>query len=456
MGVQQTSSQQRARSLEANTAVMRLQGRTLVIARGLWIAGAIAVLVVFFGTLPANFAYLDTVKATRPLVSTGQLGQITLAGLRQLQALGLSVDFYAGFITITRVIFVLGWAIVGGVIFWRKSDERIALLASFALVLFPIGFSGTITVAALPPAWRLPLEAMQLLSGMSLSIFLYVFPSGQFVPRWTPWLLIGWAIEESGVTFFGSAPINPALRSLINGFLFIALLASIIVVQVYRYRKVSTPVQRQQTKWVVFGATTAILGFIATLIIGSVFFAADTQSNPLSIMIVNTFLSLFLLLIPLSIGFAILRSRLWEIDIIINRSLVYGTLSVALALVYAGSVLALQALLGGFTAGNQLAIVGSTLLIAILFQPLRRRIQSIIDRRFYRRKYDAARTLQAFNTTLRGEVDLNQLRDQLIAVVEETMQPAHVSLWLRPTDQKRTPDMSKTYDTSSKPSGVRV
>ncbi|HEY6543186.1 MAG TPA: hypothetical protein VIZ18_19745, partial [Ktedonobacteraceae bacterium] len=207
MSMQQTSSQQRARSIEANATVMRLQGRTLVIARGLWIAGAIIVLVVFFGTLPANFAYLDTVKATRPLVSTGQLGQITLAGLRQIQALGLSVDFYAAFITLTRMIFVLVWAIVGGVIFWRKSDERIALLASFALVIFPIGFSETITVAALSPAWRLPLEAMQLLSGMSLSIFMYVFPGGQFVPRWTPWLLIGWAIEESGVTFFGSTPI---------------------------------------------------------------------------------------------------------------------------------------------------------------------------------------------------------------------------------------------------------
>ena len=143
-------------------------------------------LVVFFTTLPANFAYLDTVRATHSLVSTGQLGQITLEGLRQLQTLGLSVDFYAAFITITRVIFVLIWAMIGGIIFWRKSDERVALLASFALVLFPIGFSDTITVAALPSAWRLPLEAMQLLSGMSLSIFLYVFPGGQFVPRWTP------------------------------------------------------------------------------------------------------------------------------------------------------------------------------------------------------------------------------------------------------------------------------
>jgi hypothetical protein len=151
----------------------------------------------------------------------------------------------------------------------------------------------------------------------------------------------------------------------------------------------------------------------------------------------------FLLLIPISVGLAILRSRLWEIDIIINRSLVYGTLTVALALIYAGCVLALQALLGSFTEGNQFAIVGSTLVIAVLFQPLRRRVQEMIDRRFYRRKYDAARSLEAFSATLRDEVDLNQLREHLLGVVEETMQPAHVSLWLRAVDQRSKPNTNR-------------
>jgi hypothetical protein len=157
-------------------------------------------------------------------------------------------------------------------------------------------------------------------------------------------------------------------------------------------------------------------------------------------MIANMALEVFLLLIPVSVGLAISRSRLWEIDIIINRSLVYGTLTVALALIYAGCVLALQALLGSFTEGNQFAIVGSTLVIAVVFQPLRHRIQAIIDRRFYRRKYDAARTLEAFSATLRNEVDLSELRAHLLGVVEETMQPAHVSLWLRASDQKGKPN----------------
>jgi hypothetical protein len=244
MSLQHTSSQHPLRSLETHTATLHVQGRTLVVARGLWIAGVIAVLVLFFGTLPANFAYLDTVSAPSIGLSEGQLGQLTLDGLRQLQTLGLSIDFYATFITVVRVTFVLVWFMVGGAIFWRKSDERMALLASFALVIFPIAFSDTITLAALPPVWRLPLETMQFLGAMIFSNFLYVFPSGQFVPRWTPWLLIGWAIEESGVTFFSTVPLNASLHSLIDGFLFIGLLASIVAVQVYRYRRVSTLKQR--------------------------------------------------------------------------------------------------------------------------------------------------------------------------------------------------------------------
>jgi hypothetical protein len=165
-------------------------------------------------------------------------------------------------------------------------------------------------------------------------------------------------------------------------------------------------------------------------------FVFSLHLGALAWMLFFTIQALLTLLFPLSIGMAMLRSRLWDIDILINRTLVYGSLTALLALLYFGLIFALQSLFQGlFKQNNAVAIVVSTLVIYALFQPLRRRIQQIIDRRFYRRKYDAAKTLEAFSATLRNEVDLSQLREHLVAVVEETMQPTFVSLWLRPTQQ---------------------
>jgi hypothetical protein len=150
--------------------------------------------------------------------------------------------------------------------------------------------------------------------------------------------------------------------------------------------------------------------------------------------------------ITISIGIAILRYRLYEIDIIINRTLVYGSLTAMLAIVYFGSVTATQAIFRTLTGQEQqpqLAIVVSTLVIAALFNPLRRRIQSFIDSRFYRRKYDARKTLEAFSAKLRDETDLDALSDDLVGVVKDTMQPAHVSLWLRPDSLRKSSQREK-------------
>jgi hypothetical protein len=184
-------------------------------------------------------------------------------------------------------------------------------------------------------------------------------------------------------------------------------------------------VERQQVKWLLYAATLLSFAGLLSLIIGPI----GTGWVGL-VLITLGFLS-----VPFAIGIAILRYRLYDIDIIINRSLVYGSLTALLALVYFGGVTATQALLRNITGQerlSQLVIVASTLVIAALFTPLRRRIQSIIDRSFYRKKYDAAKTLEGFSMKLRDETDLEPLKDDLVRVVRETMQPAHVSLWLRP------------------------
>jgi hypothetical protein len=193
---------------------------------------------------------------------------------------------------------------------------------------------------------------------------------------------------------------------------------------------VSTPVQRQQTKWIVYSLAVTILLALGILVAPNIAFPAMRPGALLS-SVSDIVANAFLTLLPVSFGVAMLRYRLYDIDIIINRTLVYATLTALLALIYIGSIIAVQSLLRGVLNQNSnIAIVVSTLVIAALFQPLRHRVQAAIDRRFYRRKYDAARILAAFSTTLRNEVDLEHLTEDLLAVVQESMQPTHLSLWL--------------------------
>jgi hypothetical protein len=194
-------------------------------------------------------------------------------------------------------------------------------------------------------------------------------------------------------------------------------------------------VERQQIKWFAYAAAAYASAGILAYIIPRVI---DT---PLWFERVGFALNIaFIPAIPIAIGIAILRYRLYDIDLLINRTLVYGSLTLMLALVYFGGVTATQVVFRALTGQQeqpQLTIVVSTLVIAALFTPLRRGIQSFIDRRFYRRKYDARKTLEDFSAQLRNETDLNALSEDLVGVVRETMQPAHVSLWLRPDTPRK-------------------
>jgi len=264
-------------------------------------------------------------------------------------------------------------------------------------------------------------------------LFFYLFPSGRFVPRWTLWLALIYGVGSFGLwnfTTFGP----PSWPPLLFNAAVLVVWGSFPIAQLYRYVYVSDRIQRQQNKWVVFGVAIAIAGALTTIF--TVGAAVDLPSETVGAKMLSMLLmDAFGLLIPLSLGVAVLRARLFDIDVVINRTLVYGSLTVMLALVYLGGVATTQASVRALTGQEeqpQLAIVISTLVIAALFNPLRRGIQSFIDRRFYRRKYDARKTLEAFSAKLREETDIEALNDELVGVVRETMQPAHVSLWLRP------------------------
>ena len=328
---------------------------------------------------------------------------------------------------------------VSAVILWRKRADWMAMLVALALVTLPLHLANGLEphVLAAHPEWTVPFILRDLLSGFPLLILLfYLFPNGRFVPRWTFVLvLVLWFLSLIDKLLLS----EPGGVSVILQLSLLGVLAIGLASQAYRFFRISGPVERQQTKWVLFGLI-GVLGGIGLWSIDFVFlheFTGAEVSNlgvPMAI-----FTVLLILIFPLSIGTAVLRYRLWDIDVVINRALVYGALTATLAGTYFGSVVLLQMAFRGLIGqGNAVAIVISTLTIAALFMPLRRLIQDIIDRRFFRRRYHAAQTLAAFSARMRDEVDVERLTSELVTVVEDTMQPAKASLWLRGTEPSRS------------------
>jgi hypothetical protein len=414
-------------STRASTSSTTLRGRWLVIGRIAWVAVAILTAVVFVSGLPSEFARLRVPCAD--VASCAWVPRLTADNARELRQLGLPSDFFAVYFVALEVALMAVSCAIGAAIFWRRSDDRMALLAS--LMLFTLGAALTVPypVVDLPLLWKASGEAVSFIGSASLVLFLYLFPDGRFVPRWTRWLALAWIVGLMvPATFF----YDPFLRllgvTLTSTLAGVGFVGTTLLAQAYRYLRVSDPSQRQQTKWVFFGIATALVGGCGLLLLGMV-----VPRSLLAALVGTTVLYLLVLLIPVSIAIAILRYRLYDIDVIINRTLVYGSLTVVLAASYEGAIVLLQQMFRGLTGQeSQLAAVASTLAIAALFGPLRHRIQRFVDRRFYRSKYDSRKTLEAFSATLRDETDLEALNDDLVGVVRETLQPAHVSLWLRP------------------------
>jgi hypothetical protein len=296
--------------------------------------------------------------------------------------------------------------------------------------------SGTLPAAA----WALWLAqlALPLTFGPFFTYLLLVFPNGQLPSaRWRPvawytlFAVVGWTAASTllftSVGYFVSLP-NPISLGFaisvdpIGQTLFAVILvgpAAILcgVAFVRRFRG-SQGIERQQLKWVAYAAVIAVaVVFLLPVSVGR---------KPLEIA-----KQLATLIVPLAAAIAILRYRLYDIDVLIKRTLVYGSLTAVLGLVYVVTVLLSQQLFRGFTGGSDIAVAGSTLLVVALFQPIRSRVQEFVDRRFYRGRYDAARTIDAFSVRLRGDVDLDSVRADLIGVVHDTIHPAHASVWLR-------------------------
>jgi hypothetical protein len=440
MNLQQSPTSTVERPGAGNESEMRLREHWLFIARAGWIVLTLLVLTLNAIAIPRAVTLLQAVCQPGALCISG----LTPADLRQLQQLGLSPGLLAAYQIGWDVGTTLIYTTLAALIFWRRSVDRMALFCAYMLVLFGgATYTGLLDLGLRTgaSAWYWLVGGLELVAQVSVPTFFLLFPSGRFVPRWTRWSMLIFVLYEVWYVFQPNADLGQLAA--VGSLVFAALILGLVGLQIYRYHRISTVRERQQTKWVVFGLALALGGFALFLISVNLFHLRELNSSALArVLLPITVTYGLLLFIPISIAFAILRSRLYDIDTLINKALVYGLLTGLLAAVYAGLILGLQALVRGLTnQDSNVAIVISTLAIAALFQPLRRLLQNFIDRRFYRRKYDAVRTLEAFSASLRHEVDLATLSEHLVGVVQETMQPTHASLWLRQPSRRDTPSL---------------
>ncbi len=400
-----------------------------------WLLIAGGTLGLYLGSLPAAFrkwSALHPVVECR--ISCGLLGPVEWEAL---QALGLTPQLYAGYHILLVTLLGLIPFVIGTLTYLRQPDQGSTWF--FSLVLAQIGFMVPPVFDAgveAHPSLALPAAILLTIGRAAVLISLYLFPNGRFVPPWTRWLALSVAAMFLVMFAFPSLPFNLVVyettyRTFSPPTVLLAAgwLGSGIFAQIYRYLRESNAVERQQTKWVIYGWIAAFIGFVSYI---SPYFIVPALSGPSLprlryFMLALPFFQFSVMLVPISTALAVLRFRLWDIDLLINRSLVYGALTGILGSLYLGSVVFLQRIL---PAESEIAVVTSTLAILALFSPLRSRIQGAIDRRFYRQKYDADRALADFANSVRDQVELGTLIEELNTVVEATVQPKFLSLWI--------------------------
>jgi hypothetical protein len=403
-----------------------------------WLRAALAFLIVVdllviavgLASIPV---YVD--RAANGTIESYQLG-ITAVGnaitAKLGAARGMTPSQYALYESLVGAAFALTVSGIGLFTLWRARNQWFGWLTAH-IMLFLAAWSLTTPIQAahlVPRAW---------IAGASVSwpllvLYLFLFPDGRAIPRWARWVMaiylpLHLLAQLSAVV----AAARPELAQAMNlpailaplGILVGLILPFVLGCQIYRYARVSGPVQRLQTKWFLYGFALFIaLSQISDWIWGAGKAPIETAYLPMAIL-------------PITLSIAILRYRLWDIDVIIRRTLIYAVVTALLAFVFFGGVILLQRLFTRLTGQESpVAVVASTLLIAALFSPLRRSVQNFVDRRFYRRKYDAQRVLESMAAVARSETDLDALTAELVAAARDTLQPASVTIWLRETGRR--------------------
>jgi hypothetical protein len=412
-----------------------------ILAKAVWFGTVALYGFLFLRGLPDYWQQLHTF--TGFVLTNGFSGgwENTEAFRSALTSSNLSPGLFIGSTLLRDGMAVTFYLAVGLVIFWRRGQELIGWYTSLMLILFGLVYGSIISA---PDYGELDkwISFLIGLPWLAFYAFFYIFPDGRFVPGWTRYILLivaGFIIYAS----FAQLPSNTSSDN-IGVLLLIPVLFGISLgAQVFRYVRVSTPLERQQTKWPLWSLIVVFAMILSIAVLIPAVLPAVRTHDPTRLIydwgssVLNGVSGL---LLPLGLGFSILRYRLWDIDILIRRTLQYSLLTVLLALVYFGGVVLLQNIFSGITGqpNSPLIIVISTLVIAGLFNPLRLRILDFIDRRFYRKKYNAEQALAGFTVAARDEVDLHNLTNNLVRLVQETVQPDSISLWLRSDQPKRS------------------
>ncbi|OQY91666.1 MAG: hypothetical protein B6D41_09165 [Chloroflexi bacterium UTCFX4] len=366
-----------------------------------------------------------------------------------LSALGWSSASYFSYSAFLLIFHFFCFYFMGLLIFWLRPMERMAFFASIFFIAFAAANAYISAPEYLqifktgPMLYQIAFNVSNLFAWPLLIAFCAVFPTGHFVPRWTRYLaLFGFTVTLAWSSF-------PQQFANPQGAMVVTLLGALLIVfggsflaQILRYRNYSTAAQQQQTKWLLYGLALIVLGAVLVPTLSFLILPAsgftDARTTVLSDLIANLLTAIYAIL-PLSVGVAILRYRLWDIDIIIRKTVTYTIVVALLGVLFFGSVILLQQIFANVTGQrSEWITIISTLAIAALFVPLRKRIQDVIDKRFYRKKYDAQQVLQKFAETVRDETDLDKLTAELVNVVQETMQPKSVSVWLKADDGRQT------------------
>jgi hypothetical protein len=391
-----------ARALQPATSIAQ---RWLRVAQVAWILLAALLAALFLIGIALYYSQAAAFPAVGNFVQEGDPATY-LDALRQL---GLSTIEYARLMVWLQLAFMLGSAGAGLLIFLRKRDNWWVLFLS--LILVSLGASYPTTTAALMrayPGWTLLFDLIDRLSLAGFLVLFYLFPDGQFVPSWTRWTAVVLVAVPVLAALLPRLPVDAGMLPDILGVVNTGLLISLVYAQVYRYRRVSGPVERQQTKWVISGMLIALMSLVA-LSVAPQLFPDLVHPDPRGALYDATATALLLvivLVIPLSIGISILRYRLWDIDIIINRTLVYVPLTAIVAGLFSVTEAALQRLFVAFTgAQSDAAIVLSTLVVVTTFTPIKDAIQGFVDRRF-KEAPDRRQRLSVLNQQMRWFVQM--------------------------------------------------